>query len=126
MKNNNKRPVFLDLTRIHQPVMAVMSIAHRIAGVVLFLAIPAAVYLLDLSLRTPQGYDDVLGLLQHGAVKLLLALLLWAFSHHLFAGIRYLLIDIDVGVDLEMGRRSAMAAMGAGVAVFLIGALLLL
>ena len=65
MKNNNKRPVFLDLTRIHQPVMAVMSIGHRISGVLLFLAIPVAVYLLDQSFSGPQGYADVVILLEH-------------------------------------------------------------
>ncbi len=126
MRNNSKRPVFLDLTRIHLPVMAVMSIAHRIAGVLLFLAIPAAVYLLDLSLRGPQGYGEAVELLRHGGVKLLLAFLIWAFAHHLFAGIRYLFIDLDVGVGLATGRRTAMVAMGAGVVVFLLGALLLL
>ncbi len=126
MANNNKRPVFLDLTRIHQPVMAVMSIAHRIAGVLLFLAIPFAAYLLDLSLRGPESFAEARALLDHGAVKLFLWLLIWAFAHHFFAGLRYLLIDLDVGVDLATGRRTAMAALGAGAAAFLLGGVLLL
>ncbi len=126
MKNNNKRPVFFDLTRIHHPVMAVMSIAHRISGVILFLAIPVSAYLLDLSLRSPQGYADVVKLIEYSVVKLFLILLLWAFSHHLFAGIRYLLIDIDVGVELHTARRTATAVICAGVVVLLLGLLLLL
>ncbi len=126
MKNNNKRPVFLDLIRIHHPVMAVMSIGHRVSGVILFLAIPVAVYLLDQSLSGPQGYADAVKLLDNIGMRLFLILLLWAFAHHLFAGIRYLLIDIDVGVDLEAGRRTATAVISAGVLALFLGLLLLL
>ena len=107
MLKKNKRPVFLELTRIRQPITALISIAHRIAGIALFLALPFAIYLLDLSLGSQQGYDRVQILLSHGPVKLAVILILWALAHHVFAGLRVLLIDIGIGVEREEARRTA-------------------
>lgn len=107
MLKKNKRPVFLELTRIRQPISALISIAHRIAGIVLFLSLPFAIYLLDLSLDSQQAYDRVQALLSHGAVKVAVILILWALAHHVFAGLRVLLIDIGIGVEREEARRTA-------------------
>ena len=107
MLKKNKRPVFLELTRIRQPITALISIAHRIAGIVLFLALPFAIYLLDLSLGSQQGYDRVQAIFSHGLVKLAVILILWALAHHVFAGLRVLLIDIGIGVEREEARRTA-------------------
>jgi len=126
MNGKSKRPVFLDLKRIHLPVMAVLSLGHRVAGILMFLAIPFSVYLLDLSLSGPQGYATTVSLLQQGGVRVLLVLLLWVLAHHFFAGIRFLLIDIDFGVDLHRGRRTAWVVIAAGVLTLFTGALLAL
>lgn len=104
---HHRRPVFLDLTRIRMPVNAVVSITHRISGLLLFLVLPLAVYLLSLSLRDEQGYEQVRGLLAGGAMKALGVLVLWALAHHVYAGIRFLLIDIKVGVERETFKRGA-------------------
>jgi len=118
MLKKNKRPVFLDLTHIRQPTTALISIAHRIAGIVLFLALPFAIYLLDLSLGSQQGYDRVQAILSHGSVKLALILILWALAHHVFAGMRILLIDVEIGVEREEARRTAwVIAIGSVVAL---------
>ena len=45
----------------------------------------------------------------HWFVKLVLLVLLWAFLHHLIAGIRYLLLDLHVGVEKSAARTSALA-----------------
>ncbi len=103
----NKRPVHLDLFRIRLPVPGVLSILHRITGVLLFLAIPALIYLLDLSLISASGFHSVAEGLHTLTGKVLLFALVWAFAHHLLAGIRYLLIDIDLGLDRPTARLSA-------------------
>ncbi len=107
MPSQQPAPVYLNLFRIRFPVAAITSIAHRISGVLLFLFFPFMVWLLDLSLQGPDGYAHALALLQPLWVRLGLALIAWSFLHHLLSGIRFLLIDIDVGVSLGAARRSA-------------------
>jgi len=123
---NKKRPVFLDLTRIDMPVMAVLSVAHRITGVLMFLSIPIVIYLLGLSLASPQGYETVTSFFDSGLFRLAVLLLLWCFAHHFFAGIRYFMLDLDIGVDVINGRRSAWCVLGAGLVVTVIGMALML
>jgi succinate dehydrogenase / fumarate reductase cytochrome b subunit len=126
MTNDKRRPVFLDLTRIHLPITAVLSITHRLTGILLFLLIPPLVYMFDLSLANQQGYDRVVSLFDHWGTRLLFILLLWGFTHHLLAGIRYLLIDIDIGVGRESSRITAWCVIAGGIIVLFLSALLLL
>lgn len=121
MRNpDTARPIFLELHRLRYPVGAVASIGHRISGVVLALAAPALVYVLDLSLSGEQGYARAAALLDSAAAKLGAVLLAWAFAHHFFAGLRHLLMDVDVGSALPAARRSAWLASAAGAAVALV------
>jgi succinate dehydrogenase / fumarate reductase cytochrome b subunit len=126
MPKNNNRPVFLDLARIRMPITALISIAHRVAGVVLFLSIPFAIYLLDLSLGSQLGYNHVQGLLGHAPIKIVVILILWALAHHVFAGVRVLLIDFGVGVERDEARRTAwVIAIGSAVSLLMIAGILL-
>ena len=111
MASSDNRPVHLNLFLIRMPVPAVMSIAHRASGVLMVLCTPVLIYLLELSLQGPQGFARAQGILQGGVVRLLLLLVLWALLHHLFAGIRYLLLDVHIGVDKAAERASAWAVM---------------
>ncbi len=107
MNKKNQRPVFLNLTKIRLPVTGIVSIFHRLSGLFLAFCIPLLIYLFDLSLRSPQGFDEVQQLLQSPLLKLVLTVGVWALSHHLIAGIRFLLIDIDIGILKASARRSA-------------------
>ena len=108
---SDNRPVFLNLFQFRFPIAAVMSVGHRASGVLMVLALPFLVYMLDISLQGEQGFVAAQAVLQNGLVKFLLFLMLWALLHHLLAGIRFLLIDFDIGVDKESGRRSALVVM---------------
>lgn len=123
---DDKRPVFLDLTRIHLPVMAVLSVGHRISGVLLVLSIPWLLYLFDRSLAGAESHAAVRELLHAAPARIALVLLAWAFAHHLLAGIRFLLIDLDIGVTVRGGRASAWAVLAGGVAVVFCAALVLI
>ncbi|WP_018954395.1 succinate dehydrogenase, cytochrome b556 subunit [Thioalkalivibrio sulfidiphilus] len=101
------RPVFLNLFKIRLPVPGVASIAHRISGVLLFLAIPLFLFIFQRSLQGEAGYAEALALLRHPLVMLISLVLLWSLLHHWLAGIRYLLIDVDVGVERTAARKSA-------------------
>ncbi len=56
---SDHRPVYLNLLKIRLPVPGIVSFAHRITGVLLFLALPFAVYLLDLSIESQQSFARV-------------------------------------------------------------------
>lgn len=107
MNYAKKRPVFLDLFRIHMPVAAILSIGHRLSGVLLTLASPFLLYLFDLSLRNEQGFAQVKEIFANGFVKFVAFILIWSFLHHFFAGIRFLLIDIDIGIERRSGAVGA-------------------
>jgi succinate dehydrogenase / fumarate reductase cytochrome b subunit len=114
MKLHSRRPVYLNLLRIRLPMAGVMSIIHRASGLAMFFATPALVWLLACSLSGPEGFEQVKALLQSWMGKAVLFCALWALLHHLFAGIRYLLIDVDVGVERPAYRYSAWAVTLAG------------
>lgn len=118
------RPVFFNLTQISMPIGSIASIMHRITGVLLALGIPYAIYLLDLSLRGPQGYVRVISIFDMLAFKGLAILFIWALTYHLLAGVRHLLSDIDIGSHLHTARFTAWLVNGiaAFVVVLSIGA----
>jgi succinate dehydrogenase / fumarate reductase, cytochrome b subunit len=106
------RPVFLNLLQIRLPPAALASILHRLSGVVLVLALPMILWLLQGSLEGPEGFRQAQDLLAGYAGRGVLLLLLWLWLHHLFAGIRFLLLDCDLGVERNAARRSARLVMG--------------
>ena len=126
MLDTKPRPVFLNLFKIRLPMAGIMSIIHRATGVLMVLSIPLLIYLFDLSLSGADGFATAKAILGMGLVKLILFLMLWALMHHLLAGIRYLLIDIDIGVEKPLFRQTAMAVTVAApvVALILLGGLL--
>lgn len=116
MARHSTAPKYLNLLRIQMPVGAVLSIAHRISGVFLFLSLPFLVYLLGLSLQDEAGYARTRAWLDTPLVQLILLVLAWSLFHHLLAGIRHLLLDFHIGVERAAARRSAwlvnLAAIG--------------
>src|SRR3569833_815778 len=107
MANIKGRPVFLELTRIRMPVNAVVSILHRISGLLLFVALPFVIYLLSLSVRDEQGYAEVQALFGSTTDKLLSVLMKWALTHHVLAGLRKQQNEHKVGVERETFKRNA-------------------
>jgi succinate dehydrogenase / fumarate reductase cytochrome b subunit len=119
----SKRPVNLPLSQVisvnlKSPV-AIASILHRISGVVLFLLIPALLYVLQRSLASPEEFNVV-----HTEIfgNICIRLLIWVFLagliYHLFAGIKHLFADIGVAEELQSGRTAAwfmMAASAVGI-----------
>lgn len=103
------RPKYLNLFEIRLPLAGFVSIMHRVSGAGLFLMLPLLIYLLQLSLGTPQDFETFKAVLGNPLVKLILTGLLWAYLHHFCMGIRIVLLDLHVGVDLAPARASALA-----------------
>lgn len=120
MNIKDKRPKYLNLLKIRLPITGIASINHRISGLLLFLAIPFSLYLFQLSLTDSNGFTEMLSCLSSPIVKLGLILLIWSFVHHLLAGIRFLLIDQNLGISLSAARQTAWFVVFAAVIITLV------
>lgn len=120
MGKKNTRPVKnLYLPGIRLPVGGVVSILHRITGVLLVLALPLALYALQESLSTPEGFARIAMVLQTLPSRIMLLLIVGAVAHHLLAGLRHLLLDLDIAISREGSRRGAWLVL-AGVAAIML------
>jgi succinate dehydrogenase / fumarate reductase cytochrome b subunit len=112
------RPVYLDLFRIRMPMPSVVSVLHRASGaLMLVLGIPLVLAGVDASLASPEAYASLKATLSQPLAKVMLLVLAWAFFHHLAAGIRHLLLDVHVGVELEPARRSSVVVFVVSIAL---------
>ena len=119
------RPKYLNLVQIRMPLPALVSIMHRVSGAALFLALPLLLYWLQQSLSSEAGFGTLRTTFSGGFVKLVLIGLLWGYFHHLLAGIRHLLLDLDLGTDLAPARMSSALVLGVSIALtVLAGAML--
>jgi succinate dehydrogenase / fumarate reductase cytochrome b subunit len=117
------RPVYLNLLQIRLPLPGIVSILHRISGALLFvLGIPLLLYGVERSLASPESFAALKASMAHPLVKLIVIGLVWAYLHHFCAGIRYLLIDIHVGDDLQPARVSSIVVLAASLLLTLIAA----
>ena len=112
MRQVRKQPVFLDLRKIHFPIGAVLSILHRITGVILVLAIPVFLYVFQLMNSGKEGFSSATELLQSIPGKVLSSLVLWLLIQHTLSGIRHLVMDLDFGYPRQSARKSARVAFG--------------
>jgi len=110
-----KRPVYLNLVQIRLPLPGFVSILHRISGALLFVAGVWLLFMLDRSLASEAGFESVRRYVDFPLVKLALLGLIWAYCHHFCAGIRYLFLDLDKGVDLATARMTSWIVLVASV-----------
>lgn len=102
-----KRPIYLTLHQIKLPLSGWVSILHRVSGALLFLALPLLLWALHASLHSIETYTVLMQVFNHPLSKLFLYLMLWAFLHHLCAGLRYLALDLGIGSSLASSRLSS-------------------
>ena len=115
------RPKYYDLNLAHLPPPGLVSIFHRISGLLLFFPIlPLLLYVLQATLGSEQGYAHWREFFSRPLVKLLAVGALWLYAHHFWAGIRYLLLDVHLGVDKAPARASAVAVLVLGIATTLL------
>lgn len=117
MGKNKPRPVFLNLFVIRLPIGGIVSIIHRVTGVVLVLLVPAAIYSFQLSLENSTQFFKIQAWFGSWVGRLALILLAAAFIQHLFSGLRHLALDIDWGVEKKTARLTAWCTLLATVVV---------
>ncbi len=103
----SKRPKNLNLFTIRLPVNAMVSILHRVSGVVLFLMVPVMLTGMQFLLESEHTYGTLMVLLNHWSLKVLIIGISAAFFHHFFAGLRHLIMDLHWLKSLHQAKFSS-------------------
>jgi succinate dehydrogenase / fumarate reductase, cytochrome b subunit len=124
-KNRRKYGVmsFAQARHYRLPLAGIVSILHRVSGMLMFLLIPFVLYLLDKSLTSEISFEYFKGFTSHWFVKLVILALVWSYLHHLSAGVRHLFMDLHIGLDKDSGRKSAVAVFAVSLPLTLLVAL---
>jgi succinate dehydrogenase / fumarate reductase cytochrome b subunit len=129
-----KRPEFrninalTDLPSYRLPAAGVVSILHRISGVLMFMLMPFIIWMFDKSITSEisfakftSAFGQGLGVFPGWFIKLVVLALIWAYLHHFIAGVRHLWMDVShKAVSMEFGRTSALVTLGASVLLTLV------
>lgn len=76
---------------------------------------------LDVSLSSPEGFESVKTVLQQNFLaKFVLWGLLSALAYHCVAGVKHLIMDLDIGVTLEGGHKMSQAVVVISVILILL------
>ncbi len=89
------KPVYLNLFTFAFPITAIVSILHRISGVIVFGCIPLVISLLQKLLYAPDKLPNY---------RWLAWLVLSVFVYHLLAGIRHMVMDCGYLEDKSPAR----------------------
>ena len=118
-----KRPVYTNIhvTQIvsyRLPPAGIVSILHRVSGVLMFLLLPFAVWMLDNSLTSEISFESFTNVFVAGAggipgwfVKLVALALIWGYLLHFIAGVRHLWMDATHSVSKAQGHSSALITL---------------
>ena len=120
-----KRPINLNPLSIRLPLSAWVSITHRLSGLLIFILMPLLLWALDMSLGTEAGYLDLVDAMSQPWLRGLLFVFVGGLLFHLIAGVRHLLMDMQVGESLKVSRMSAGAVVIIA-AIFILYALYLI
>jgi len=126
VKNNRRKygvMSFAQTVHYRLPLAGIVSILHRISGMLMFLLLPFVLYLLDKSLTSEISFEYFKGFTSNPLVKLAILALVWAYLHHFSAGVRHLLMDLHMGLDKDSGRKSAVTVFAISLPLTLLVAL---
>ena len=115
--------VFKDLPSYRLPAAGIVSILHRISGFLMFLLLPFIIWMFDTSISSEISFAKFTGLFERGTwifagwfIKLVALALIWAYLHHLIAGVRHLWMDISHSATTkEFGKSSAVATLALSI-----------
>jgi succinate dehydrogenase / fumarate reductase cytochrome b subunit len=128
MLQDKTRPEFrnIHVTQIvgyRLPAPGMVSILHRVSGALMFLLLALAIWLLQLSLTSELSFLRLKDMAAQWWVKLIFVGLVWSLLHHLAAGVRYLLLDLHVGIDKAASVKSALTVFAVSLPLTLLAAL---
>lgn len=105
------------------PFAGKVSILHRVSGALLFFSLPLLITVFSKSVLSPFSFELLGAGVSGFFLKLILLAVLWGFMHHLCAGIRYLIIDLHIGIEKEKAQKSAKIVLAVSLTLTLIFAI---
>jgi len=110
---------FTDLPSYRLPAAGWVSILHRVSGAIMFALMPFIIWMFDASISSEISFARFTSAFNVGMLglpgfiwKLVALALIWAFLHHLAAGLRHLWMDVShKAVELQFGKTSANAVL---------------
>jgi len=118
-----KRPTNINLLKIQLPLSALLSITHRISGMLIFfLVLPGSAIALSFMYEDQDSYNNFINYYSNNlTIKLTFITLVLIFQYHIFTGIRHMLMDFHILEEsLSTSFRSAIFTL----LVFLLNAIL--
>ena len=116
----------IDALGYRLPLAGIVSILHRVSGLIMFILMPFIIWMFDTSLTSEITYSQFTSVFIGGAgfvpgwfFKLVALALIWAYLHHFIAGVRHLWMDATHAVTLEFGRQSAVFTLVVSLALTL-------
>ena len=104
--------LFKDLPTYRLPLAGILSILHRVSGLLMFLLLPFIIWMMDKSLTSEISYESFTAVFQSSYgwfAKLVCLALIWAYLHHFCAGMRHLFMDVNHhAVTKQFGKTSAL------------------
>jgi succinate dehydrogenase / fumarate reductase, cytochrome b subunit len=116
---------FKDLPTYRLPAAGIVSILHRISGVLMFVLMPLIIWMFDTSVSSEISFARFRAAFNGGAggviLKLIALALIWAYLHHFIAGVRHVWMDVShKAVSKEFGATSAKVTLAASIALTVI------
>ena len=118
-----KRHTNINLLKIQLPLSALLSITHRISGMLIFfLVLPGSAIALSFMYDNQDSYNNFINYYSNNlSIKLTFITLVLIFQYHIFTGIRHMLMDFHfLEESLSTSFRSAIFTL----LVFLLNAIL--
>ena len=116
----------IDALGYRLPLAGIVSILHRASWLVMFILLPFIVWMFDTSVTSEITYSQFTSVFTSGTgfvpgwfYKLVALALIWAYLHHLIAGLRHLWMDATHAVTLQFGRSSAVFTLVVSVTITL-------
>ena len=106
-----KRPLSPHLGHYKLPMLAMLSITHRITGVALCAGALLLVYWLMALAGGPESYAQAHSILTSAFGYIVLIAFSWAMYYHLCNGIRHLFWDIGKNLSIEGAEASGKATL---------------
>jgi len=116
----NQRPVNLDISTIKLPITAIVSILHRVSGVVLFAGVAVLLWLLDGSLASEEQFVALQETLTQPVWQIVVWAVVAALAYHMVMGVRHLIMDCGIGESLKGGRLGAKLALAVAVVLIVL------
>lgn len=119
--------IFTDVRTYRLPLAGLVSILHRVSGAIMFVLLPFIIWLFDKSVSSEISFGQFTSAFSAGLwffpgwiIKLVALALIWAYLHHLIAGVRHLYMDATHSVTKEFGRSSAVVTLVLSIGLTLI------